>query len=155
MFRLPNSKNCWNWSYFLSFVVEILLDLQIVGPTKDVKVAPINGWKVRPTPTVFNCWGSKIVVLQHFSPTKVKKDCSRVNGSNGSEICRTLRIQVGCTHATTTKNHDNALLWSLQKAIYILKFASQKIGRNFFPILCTGNFNNAAYIMDFLCRISL
>ncbi len=29
-----------------------------------------------------------------------------------SEICRTLRIQVGCTHARTTKNHYNALLWS-------------------------------------------
>ncbi len=48
--------------------MEILLDLQ--------KVAPTNGWKVRPTPTVFNCWGSKIVVLQHFYPTKVKKGFS-------------------------------------------------------------------------------
>ncbi len=32
-----------------------------------------------------------------------------------SEICRTLRIQVGCTHARTTKHHGNAFLWSLQK----------------------------------------
>ncbi len=43
IFRLPNSKNCW--------------ETNIVGPTKDVKVAPTNGWKVRPTPpTVFNCF---------------------------------------------------------------------------------------------------
>ena len=41
--------------------------------TKEIKVAPTNDWIVRPTPTVFKCWGSKIVVLQHFSPTKEKK----------------------------------------------------------------------------------
>ncbi len=32
IFRLPNIKNCWCWSYFLSFVVEILFDLQILAP---------------------------------------------------------------------------------------------------------------------------
>ena len=38
--------------------------------------------------------------------------------------------------AKTIKNHHNAFLWSLRKAI--LKVASRKIGRIFFPILCTG-----------------
>ncbi len=36
-----------------------------------------------------------------------------------SEICRTLRIQVGCTHARTIKNHHNAFLWGTQNAILI------------------------------------
>ncbi len=51
-----------------------------------------------------------------------------------TEICRTLRIWVGCTHARTTQNQHNSFLWSPQKAIF--KVASRKIGRNFFPILC-------------------
>ncbi len=34
-----------------------------------------------------------------------------------SEIFRTLRIRVGCTHARTTQNHNSAFLWSPRKAI--------------------------------------
>ena len=64
-----------------------------------------------------------------------------------SEICRSLRIQVGCTHARTTKNHRNAFLWSLQKAI--LKFASRKIGRNSIPILCIVQVENHQFWGDF------
>ncbi len=43
--------------------------------------------------------------------------CCHTKPGLRSEICRTPRIQVGCTHARTTKNHRNAFLWSLQKVI--------------------------------------
>ncbi len=57
-----------------------------------------------------------------------------------SEICRTLKIQVGCTNARGKKNHLNAFLLGLQKDIS--KVASRKTGRIFFPILCTGRIKN-------------
>ncbi len=90
-FWRPNSKSCWPVEP--PFVGPTISSQQHKGfnnlregtverhkSTKELNVAPTNKWKVRPTPTVFNCWGSKIVVLQHFSPTKEKNDFSYVVG---------------------------------------------------------------------------
>ena len=62
-FWLPSSKNTNRF--------HLLRDKNCRSNKRD-EVAPTNDWKARPTPTFFNCWGSKIVVLRHFPPTKDK-----------------------------------------------------------------------------------
>ncbi len=46
-----------------------------VGPTKELKGAPTNEPKVRPTKTVFNCWGGGAELLYYntFAQQKEKR----------------------------------------------------------------------------------
>ncbi len=48
-----------------------------------------------------------------------------------SEICRIPRNWIRCTHPRTIKDHHNAFIWGLRRAV--LKFDSRKVGRKFFP----------------------
>ncbi len=45
-----------------------------------------------------------------FGKKRHKGESKFMYSSLRSEICRTLKIQVGCTHARTNKNHRNAFL---------------------------------------------
>ncbi len=96
---------------------------------------------------IWNKNSSQYNILDYSYLIVVASICFCIIYSLRSEICRTFRIQVGCTHARTIKNHHNAFLWSLQKAT--LKVGSQKIGRIFFPILCTGRSEKHEFWVDF------
>ncbi len=84
-------------------------------------------------------WPKAVYSSGHFfilttNLSKVYFGCNII--SLRSEICRVPRNWIRCTHHRTILDHLNAFIWGLRRAI--LKFASRKVGRKFFPINSTG-----------------